>query len=300
MVYNYLKRFIVSWLSTNTFVGIACIWLAFFCNSIASAQSVSNEGTEFFAVFPKHVPSPQNGVDRLAEYYLFITARQNSKVIVTAGNYNSGVLNITANQVLPVPIPRAESYLDNAGMYSNRAIRVKVQEGEPRVIVFGHIFAGARSAASLILPVEAMGQQYFSMNYESSFNQPGGDNFINVVATEPDTKVLLKRNGVVFQTINLVNVGDVYQYLTKDDPTGTEIIADPAASPCNRFAVFSGSTNALIAPNNCSTTSSDPLYQQNYPVESWGTSYGFVPFSSQSASGAPARTAGSFAPASPR
>lgn len=265
-------------------------------SSHAYAQSMSNEGTEFFAVFPMHVSAVlQGGYEPKANYSIFITSKQQSKVVVTAGAFSSGTITIGANQVVEVPIPRGNAYLDKGGLNANKAIHIKVLPGQPKVVVYGHIFAGARSSASLILPVEAMGQQYFSMNYDNTFNtaQKDGFNFIIIAATEPNTTVLLRRKGVLLETIQLPNVGDVYQYLSTGDPTGVEIIADPVNSPCKRFAVFSGSTNMLIGVPNCSGDSSDPLYQQNYPVESWGTTYGFIPFSSVAADGTPTRTLGS-------
>jgi len=260
-----------------------------------TAQSISNEGTEFFAVFPLHVASREtsNGPDRLANYSIFITAKENSKVIVSVGSLTRNI-DIIANQVVSVPIPRSEAYLSSDGENPNKAIHIQVLPGQPKVVVYGHIFAGARSAASLILPVEALGQQYFSMNYDYVPNtQSNVYNYIVIVATEPNTTVLLKKDGSVIKTINLVNAGDVYQYLTTDDPTGTEIIADPVTSACTRFAVFTGSTNSTISSPGCAGNSSDPLYQQIYPVESWGTTYGFIPFSSQSYGGGQTRTSGS-------
>jgi hypothetical protein len=251
----------------------------------AFSQSVSNAGTKFFAVFPTHKPSRlENGAVRLANYSLFITSSEASSGIVTVGNF-SRLFTVEPNRVTEIPISRNEAYIDEseqAQVLRNRAITVTVDPGKPKVVVYGHIFAGARSAASLILPVEAMGQQYFSMNYDNFFNE-GGHNFIVVVATEPNTRILMRRRGSTTTIpIDLQNTGDVYQYLTGDDPTGTEIWADPVSSACKRFAVFSGSSNTLIRTAGCSSTSSDPLYQQLYPVDSWGTTYGMIPFSAAS------------------
>ncbi|MEJ6979020.1 PKD domain-containing protein [Pedobacter sp. P351] len=292
--FKYASRVLI----LKSFLLINFLGLLLLNSQSSSAQSISNEGTEFFAVFPTHVPSRangQNGQARLAAYSIFITSKQASSGVVTVGNFSQR-FTILSNTVSEIVIDRSQAYIDESEsnlVLANRAIHVLVDPGKPKVVVYGHIFAGARSAASLILPIEAMGQQYFSMNYDNTFNQDDGANFISVIATEPNTTVLLKRNGTVINTIQLKNVGDVYQYLSKDDPTGTEIVADPVTSACKRFAVFSGSTNSIIGALNCPGNSSDPLYQQNYPVESWGTTYGFVPFSSESASGEQTRTRGS-------
>jgi hypothetical protein len=73
---------------------------------------------------------------------------------------------------------------------------VQVDPGKPKVVVYGHIFAGARSAASLILPKEALGQQYFSMNYISGNTLDDGQNHIVLIASEPNTKIFIRRNGL--------------------------------------------------------------------------------------------------------
>ncbi len=267
----------------------------------AQAQSTSNEGTEFYAAFPSHVAANINGVRPLANYSIFITGKEASTGIVTVGAFSQRFNLAQPNTVIEIKVPRADAYIDNAEsnrVLSNRAIRVLVDAGKPKVVVYGHIFAGARSAASLILPKDALGQQYFSMNYTSGNTMDGGLNHIVVIASEPDTKIFFKRNGVdlIAGGVVLPNVGDVYEYLSANDLTGVSVSVDPATSACKKFAMFSGTTNSSItAATGCiGNVSSDPLYQQNYPVESWGKTYGFVPFSSRSPGGTNVRTRGNY------
>lgn len=267
----------------------------------AIAQSTSNEGLDFFAVFPTHVAANLNGFRPLANYSIFITGKEASSGVVSVGNWTQRFNLLQANTVIEVQIPRNEAYINNfeAGqVLQNRAIRVQVDPGKPKVVVYGHIFAGARSAASLILPKEALGQQYFSMNYVSGNTLDGGHNFIVLVASEPNTKIFLRRNGqdLVPGGVTLNNVGDTYEFLSLTDLTGTSVFVDSETSACKQFAMFSGTTNsAITVPNGCTgTVSSDPLYQQNYPVDSWGSSYGFIPFSSRTPSGVSARTFGNY------
>ena len=249
-------------------------------NSV-KAQSVSNEGAEFWSIFPTHVPNAPNGQPQLANISIFITGRQASSGTVSVGNYSQR-FTVVANTVTEIPVPRNAAYIndrESGRVLTNRAIHILVDAGQPAVVVYSHIFAGARSAASLILPVKALGQQYYSMNYTQSSNF-GGQNFITVIASEPNTKVFIKRGttDLVAGGITLNNVGDVYEYLSNDDLTGVSVSVDPATSGCKRFAMFSGSSAATIEPL-CTTISADPLYQQNYPIESWGRTYGFIPFS---------------------
>lgn len=265
------------------------------------AQSASNEGTDFWAVFPTHVPANLNGFRPLANYSIFITGKQASSGTVTVGTFVRRFNLPTGNTVIEVPIARSDAYIndvESGRVLGNRAIRVQVDAGKPKVVVYGHIFAGARSAASLILPKEALGQQYYSMNYASGNTLDGGQNHIVLIASEPDTKIFLRRNGqdLVAGGITLANAGDVYEYLSNTDLTGTHVFVDPQTSGCKRFAMFSGTTNsAITVPSGCvGSISSDPLYQQNYPVDSWGTTYGFIPFSSRSRTGTAVRTRGNY------
>ena len=280
------------------------IWITlalFFFLSSASAQNTSNEGTEFYAVFPSHVPANINNFRPLANYSIFITGKEASTGIVTVGTFSQRFNLAQPNTVIEIRVPRQDAYIDNDEsnrVLSNRAIRVLVDAGKPKVVVYGHIFAGARSAASLILPKDALGQQYFSMNYTSGNTLDGGLNHIVVIASEANTKIFFKQNGVdlIAGGVLLPKAGDVYQYLSAQDLTGVSVSVDPATSACKKFAMFSGTTNSSIttATGCVGNISSDPLYQQNYPVESWGKSYGFVPFSSKSLAGANVRTRGNY------
>jgi gliding motility-associated-like protein len=285
-------------------LGLICfliLSLILFCKGKVSAQSTSNEGTEFWAVFPTHVAANLNGYRPQANYSIFITGKEASSGVVSVGNWTQRFNLAQPNTVIEVQVPRAEAYINNfesGQLLQGRAIRIQVDKDKPKVVVYGHIFAGARSTASLILPKEALGQQYFSMNYISGNTLDGGHNFIVLVASEPNTKIFLKNNGqdLVPGGVTLNNVGDVYEFLSTSDLTGTSVYVDPQTSGCKRFAMFSGTTNsAITVPNGCSgMISSDPLYQQNYPVDSWGTSYGFIPFSSRTPSGTLTRTYGNY------
>lgn len=286
------------------FYGIAITLALFFYIPLARAQSTSNEGTEFYAVFPSHVNAPNGSALNLAEYSVFITGKQPSTGTVSVNGTNIPFALPLGNTVVEIKVPRAAAYINQSGqVLNNRAIKVSVDPGKPKVVVYGHIFAGRRSAASLILPKEALGQEYFTMNKEVGQVGGGGQNHIVVSAVDHDTRIFIQKNGkdLVSGGILLKNPGDVYQYVSTDDLTGTRAFVDPATSACKKFALFSGSTNSsitmpgmtCISPGS-QDPSSDPLYQQNYPVESWGKTYGFIPFSMLSATGTPTRTNGNF------
>lgn len=288
--------------------GLSVTFALLFSLSVAKGQNTSNEGTEFYAVFPTHVNAPDRNPFRenLAEYSIFITGKQPSSGTVSVNGISIPFNLAQGNTVVEVKVPRAAAYINQSEerqVLTDRAIKITVNPGQPKVVVYGHIFAGRRSAASLILPVEALGQQYLTMNKEVGVTGDGGLNHIVVAAADPDTRIFIQKNGLdlIPGGILLKNQGDVYQYLSPNDLTGTRVFVDPITSSCKKFALFSGTTNSSITPPGVSclspnsiAPSSDPLYQQNYPVESWGKTYGFVPFSTVSATGLSTRTNGNF------
>ncbi|MGI4728217.1 MAG: PKD domain-containing protein [Janthinobacterium lividum] len=258
----------------------AVLMLCLSTQNWADAQSVSNEGLEFWSVFPTHVP---NTNAELANISIFITGKSASSGTVSVNGFLQK-FTVVANTVTEIQVPRASAYIndtESGKVLSNRAIHILVDAGQPNIVVYAHIFAGKRSAASLILPIKALGQQYYSMNYTQTSLSDQGKNFITVIASEANTKVFIKKGNtdLVAGGITLANVGDVYEYLSRNDLTGVSVKVDSTTSGCKRFAMFSGSSGAFINDPTCNPGSQDPLYQQDYPIESWGRTYGFIPFS---------------------
>jgi gliding motility-associated-like protein len=251
----------------------------------AKSQNISNEGIDFWAVFPTHDPSPSRDGPLLANITIYVTSKSESYVTVTCNGKPPQSKRIPPNTPVPFDVPRADAYIDYNEQNTkllNRGIHIQVREGAPKVAVYAHIYAGARSAASLILPQESLGQKYYSMNYEQSLDASRMNrNFLIVVATEPNTSVIIHPRNRPDVRVTLANPGDLYQYMPEgaQDISGTFVELDPS-SPDNctkRFAVFSGSTSVTIGSSDCST-SRDPLYQQLYPTSSWGKTYCLVPF----------------------
>lgn len=268
------------------------------CPSLVWAQVISNEGTEFWGVFPTHEPDFDTSFHPLlANASLFITSNQFSSGKVTVGSFSKN-FTVNAGAVTEIQIPRNSAYIndtESGNVLSNRAIHVLVDPGMPKIVVYEHIFAGQRSAATLLLPHEALSKQYVSINYQES--GADGRNFIVIAATEPNTKVHIKKGltELVPGGITLNKVNDVYEYLSNSDLSGVSVSVDTLVSGCNRFAMYSGSSGVRISSPGCEAQSLDPLFQQCYPVESWGFDYGFIPFSMKSPDVADSvRTAGQY------
>ncbi|WP_162996235.1 PKD domain-containing protein [Mucilaginibacter celer] len=257
------------------------------------SQTSSNEGSEFWVAFPTHehdyYPDGTLGLPNLS---IFITGSQSSSGKVSVGSFSQS-FTVNASNVTEVKIPRDEAYIDiseSDKTLTNKAIHITVDPGKPKIVVYAHIFAAQRSAASLIIPSEALGKSYTSVNFKST---GVGKNYIVLVATQPNTKIhLLKGNtDLVPGGVTLPKVNDVYEFTSEDDLTGTRVVSD--VSECTSFAVFSGTSGSLISNGSCVTKTIDPLFQQCYPTKSLGYNYGLVPFSTQSTHfNHPVRTAG--------
>src|SRR6185312_4775092 len=82
------------------------------------------------------------------------------------------------------------------------------------------------------------------------------------------------RGGLQANTTTAFNLsqGQIYQVLSASDLTGSVIQSvSSATSGCKKIAVFCGSGKISIGCGSPGT--SDNLYQQMYPVSTWGKNY---------------------------
>jgi gliding motility-associated-like protein len=265
------------------------IFILIACAS-AKGQELTNKGKNFWLCFPSHVPNQREGVPFLAKMSLFITSDKNSSGTITVPGVFNTTFSILPGQVAEIDIPYSIAHINaaEAGTVVSKGIHVLVDSGKSAVVVYAHIYAGFRSAASLVLPVPVLGKKYFSMNALQRGIDGSKSQFV-VVAVSANTAVRITpvKDGVpsIPFTINLPRAGDVYELQSDKDLSGSLIESIPTATDiCKKIAVFSGSSAINIATNgNCLTNDSyDPLYQQLYPVNAWGKKYGLIPFENYS------------------
>ncbi len=258
------------------------------------AQDFSNKGKDFYLCFPQHVPSSNN-----ATLSIFITSDKASSGTITMPNGAfSGTFNIPANGIQQVQIAwstnihisNAESSNGVTNQILKKSIRIKVDAGKPAVVAYAQQWAGARTAATLLLPVNVLGKKYHAVSFTQSGSSPNiSRSQFQVIATKDNTVVTItpRKNGQVGTpfTVTFPLAGDMIQYQSADgnaavqDLTGTYIESVASGSGgCLPIAVFSGSSNVTIGTSTCTGSSSDPLWQQLYPVSTWGKNFGFVPF----------------------
>lgn len=221
---------------------------------------------------------------------LYMTSDVNTTGIVDIPgiNFNTS-FTVTANQITTISIPRSAGLTDE-GIY-NLGIHVTAQKP---IVVYSFIYISAVSGATLCLPVNTLGREYYSVNFTQVSNSNNSYSYFDVIATDTGiTTVEIipaadtrggKKAGMPY-TVNLTQ-GQVYQALgvlsTGNNPfrgvdmTGTQIRSiSTASTKCKKIAVFCGSGKISIGCTGSGT--SDNLYQQMYPVSTWGKTYITVP-----------------------
>ena len=271
--------------------GLTLVWV--FVGLLTSAQDFSNKGKEFWIPYSYHqqMNADANGVKMTI--YITSDIATTYSISVWGGATIVPTTPIAAGQVVVHDIPNTY-FISNAtpGLtgVSGKAIRVNA---EKPVVVYSYITYQSVSAATVCLPTDVLGTEYYSMNYTQTANATNANSYFTIVATEDNTTVQITPrvttlNGLTVNAVNTIqlNKGQVYQVLgtvvnsggnsTGVDLTGTYIKSiSGGTAGCKKIAVFSGSGRLTIRPsllNNCNN-SSDNLYQQLYPAPTWGRTY---------------------------
>jgi gliding motility-associated-like protein len=241
--------------------------------------NTTNKGTDFWLAYMQNIRGIVNANGPVGmEVYITSDVNTSGSITFADGSATQN-FTVTANQVVDLTVPQS-SFLDAAGQFAKG---IHITSALP-IVVFAHIHANAVSGATLVLPVSTLGKDYYSINYRQQSNEQPAYSAFAIVATEDSTMVTVtptaslidsKPAGTPF-TLNMKK-GDVYQGLSSSDLTGTRIQSvSSGTNSCKKIAVFSGSSKIYIG---CSTgnNTSDNLFQQVYPIATWGKNYYTVP-----------------------
>lgn len=253
-------------------------------NFTAFCQDYSNKGKDFWIGYGNHVRMFNAGEAEKMQVY--ITSDVDTKgTLEIPGIGASQPFVIIANQITTIDISRNAALWDE-GKYATGIHIVS----ELPVVVYSYIYINAMSGATLCLPTNVLGTEYFSVNFTQISNEPNSYSYFFAVATEDNTSVIITPSGktksgmpanVPF-TVSL-NKGEIYQVLGAPgvDLTGSKIQSVNSAgggTGCKKIAVFCGSGKISIGCGGPAT--SDNLYQQIYPKNSWGKKYVTAPSTS--------------------
>ena len=266
---------------------VLCVVPFVFLFGFSQAQVKSNKGKEFWIGFMNHSEGTNAGMS------LYITSDSNSSGTVSVpGQSWSTSFSVTANNLTVVTIPSNRAYVDCSGCIEKKAVKVT---SDKDVIVFAHHYEGNKSDATLVLPTRTNGKEYIVMGYKqgltaerSQFMIVGSKDSTKIKIT-PSVNLLLGSNGTIAANtpyMITLNEGEVYQGRAKnggtnDDVTGTtiEVIDTGSTANCRTVAVFAGSSYTAIGgcTSGFGINSGDNLYEQMFPVNSWGRSFVMVP-----------------------
>jgi len=202
-------------------------------------------------------------------------------ITVTAG---------TVNQQVIIPKTGADdARLTTEGVF-NKGIHIT--SNNP-VNAYCHIYSPGSSAATLLMPEEMLGQEYYTLGARQATTEKNAFSYCFVVAADdgttveitPSVNTLHHAANVPFtvqlnkgQVYNLVgaSTGTVNGVNTGVDLTGTHLrTISTVVGPCKKIAVFAGSSATAVS---CSSGgSADNLFQQVLPYRAWGKVYFAVP-----------------------
>ncbi|MBE7171366.1 MAG: gliding motility-associated C-terminal domain-containing protein [Williamsia sp.] len=257
------------------------------------SQDFTNKGKDFWVAYGNHVRmfSSISNSTPAEKMQLYMTSDVNTSGTVDIPGISTSLsFTVTANQITTLDIPRAAALLDE-GVY-NLGIHIKALKP---VVVYSFIYVNSISGATLCLPVNTLGRDYYSINYTQISNETNSYSYFDVIATDTGTTTVeitpsqATKGGHAAGIPYMISLtqGQIYQALGVStssgsanrgvDLTGSRIRSiSTGIGTCKKIAVFCGSGKISIgcAPN---AGTSDNLYQQMYPLSTWGKTYLTVP-----------------------
>lgn len=233
-------------------------------------RSQTNEGLHFWLGFMEHRNIGQNAMVAM------ITSKYNTSGVVRMPLRGwLQTFQVAANSVTIVKLP---SFAENVGSEKTDLNGVEVEAQLP-VSVYTHQYHSMRSEATVVLPVESLGQEYYVMSYNGY--QEGGEVYPSeflLVGMEDDTDITVtvsdqtrggKAKGTSF-TVNL-DAGETYQVqaaVGSGDLSGSYLVGN------KKFNVFGGCRWVQV-PVGCNFR--DNLLEQMIPVSTWGKQFVTAP-----------------------
>jgi hypothetical protein len=180
---------------------------------------------------------------------------------------------------------RTSGVIESKGVYVNST-------GKVSVYAFNERFRSADG--TVILPITTLGKDYYItshfevmttlVNYEPNANN---ESTLLVVGVEDNTRIeitpsveTLSSHLPLIPFIITLNRGQSYQIKARGDLTGTRVrVVGENVEECKNLAVFGG--NKWTSVGDCGQAN-DNLFQQAYPVNTWGTEFFHIPLAGRS------------------
>ena len=192
-------------------------------------------------------------------------------------NPNAGMIKVPmdATKWYPTTMVDASSVYTLAGQKNQYGLHITATED---VSVYVILSAKNSMDASNILPITAIGSEYYTQDYSPEANDSFSGNMVSmttILGTENGTTVEIIPNGDTYDnhvskqlyTITL-DQGQTYYLISKKEQqlSGTHITAKNG----KKIAVYNGAALTRI-PNGLAAR--DCLFEQSMPIEYWGTQF---------------------------
>jgi len=247
-------------------------WISWCAPINQVCHTSSTKGTDFWISFGKNFNQPTSANVILA---LKISAEEATDVKLTFTYDNSTTTySIADNSLTTINLVSVQGlgnkksavYIGDIipGVY-NYTLHITSQKP---ISVYAFNTVSATSDATVLLPVDSWGKDYYRLSYAPI---DGFNDFEIIIAKEDNTKIFLNSSSTPFATLN---AGQVYSYPqvydlqatppTNGDMTGRHITSDKP------IAYFTHNSLAQVPTGR---TAGDILFEQMMPVNRWGKKF---------------------------
>ncbi|MEX2591083.1 MAG: PKD domain-containing protein [Chitinophagales bacterium] len=246
---------------------ILCIILYLSCIFPVSSQNFSTLGDRFWLGFMENYSGPT--------LYVYISSDVNTTgtISIPLQGWTQN-FNVTAGTTTEIQVPTGQGQTIGSGIFPNGIL----VETEENVAVFALNYEGYTSDATVVAPVNTLGNHYYVMAYKDNQTFSSSSEFLIVAAYDNTTIEIVPSvntlNGnaanVPFQVT--LNAGQVYQVQSNGDLSGSLVTSFDSGDGCKDFALFAGNICTGVICPYC-----DHLNEQMFPTSTWGMTYVLPP-----------------------
>jgi hypothetical protein len=252
------------------FLPVCVLLLLFSLSQSLNAQDYSSRGKEFWMGFCKNY-----GGSGTLTIYISSKKATTGTVSIPMGGFSQN-FSVAANSTAAVVVPTGQAMATGTDVIEGKGVHIVSPD---TISVFALNYQAYTSDATVVLPVQTIGEEYYVTAYKDAswYSGPtevlivGANNNTTIQITPSVSTQSGKAAGVPFNIT--LNPGQVYQLMSDNDLTGTHLKSLPNGNTCGKFAVFAG--------NECTNVGScqycDHLYEEMFPVNTWGKNYITVP-----------------------
>lgn len=243
------------------------------------AQNLSTKGTDFWFGFMENLQT--SGIKLSVHISSEVSTSGVISIPLAGWSQN---FTVTPGVATTITIPTSTAMATGSETIGKQGVHI-VSSAD--ISVYAMNYDNATFDAALILPTPTLGQEYYVLTMDGlDYYGTKYPAELMIVATEdnttieitPSAKTLAGKPANTPFTITL-NQGESYQLqgANAKDLTGTKIVSKGTNGSCYPIAVFAGAQCTYV--NGC--VACDHLYEQMYPIKSWGKNFTTVPLKSR-------------------